>query len=106
MNEREKFVKSFYARIALTVDRIATMTESQVLNSLRAMESGRESAAETLAFLNSVAIPPTDDSERGVSQLRSELSSREHPGDQQLDILDYIENALKKRLEELRKRGE
>ena len=106
MNEREKFVKSFYAMVALSVERISTMTESQVLNRLRAIKAGRASLGETLAFLNSVAISPTEDSEHGVNKLRSELSSRKHPSDPRRDILDYIESALKKRLEELRKHGE
>ena len=88
------------------MEKISSMTEAQVLNSLRAMKTGRESVGETLAFLSSVAIPPTDDSEHGINQLRSELSSRERPTDHPLDILDYIEGALKKRLEELRKSGE
>jgi hypothetical protein len=101
MNEREQFLQQAFARIASTVERIQTMTETQVLHQLRAIRALRDSNAQTLAFLNSTSLVP-EDSEDQISNLRSKLSSYPRPSGDPFD-LDYIEDALNKRLETLRK---
>ena len=103
MNEWEKLLQSFYTRM---VDRISTMTEAQVLGALRAIKASRNSNNEMLAFLNSVAVVPSQDSDDEINKLRSQLSSRTRSSDSGLDPMDYVDGALNKRLERLRKRGE
>lgn len=76
MNEREKFIQSFYAGIAAFVDRISTMTETQVLAMLRGISASRNSQNQTLAFLNSVALNALEDTDDEINKLRSQLSSR------------------------------
>lgn len=106
MNERDKFIQSFYSRIAAVVDRISTMTEAQVLAILRSITASRNTHKEMLTFLNSVALVPSQDPDDEINKLRSQLSSETRSDDSGLDPMDYIEDALNKRLERLRKRGE
>ena len=101
MNERERFFQSIFAR----VERIETMSETQVVNGLRAVKAVRDSWGKTLAFLTACSLMPAEDSEDEINKLRSELSSAAPPDDSTLRLSDYIEDALKKRLETLRKTG-
>lgn len=82
------------------------MTETHVLAMLRGISASRNSQNQTLAFLNSVALNALEDTDDEINKLRSQLSSRarsEESGG--LDPLDYIEEALKKRLVRLRSKG-
>jgi hypothetical protein len=101
MNEPERFFQSIFAR----VERIETMSETQVVNGLRAVKAMRDSRGKTLAFLTACSLVPAEDSEDEINKLRSELSSAAHPDDSASRLSDYIEDALKKRLETLRKTG-
>jgi hypothetical protein len=48
---------------------------------------------------------PAEDAEDEINKLRAELSSTAHSSDSAFRLSDYIEDALKKRLETLRKQG-
>jgi hypothetical protein len=101
MNERERFFQSVIAR---TVERIGVMSEAEVIDELRAVKAMRDSRGETLAFLTSISLVPTD-SDDEINGLRSELSSAAQPSDVASLLSNYIEDALKEQLETLRKRG-
>jgi hypothetical protein len=105
MNERERFEMGYRQIVARYVERIQTMTENQVVHELRAMKAGRNSADTTLAFLNSVSLAATEDCQDEINKLRSQISSYPRPSDNPFHLLDFIEDALKKRLETLRKNG-
>ncbi|HEY1677128.1 MAG TPA: hypothetical protein VGG04_05440 [Candidatus Sulfotelmatobacter sp.] len=102
MNERESFFRSVFAR---TVAQIETMNEIQVVDGLRALKASRDSFDKTLAFVASISLVPAEDSDSEISKLRSELSSKAHSRDSASRLSEYIENALKVRLETLRKRS-
>ena len=102
MNERERFVRSVFTR---TVERIETMNEIQVVDGLRALKTTRDSCEKTLAFVASISLVPVEDSDREINKLRSELSSKVHSGDSASRLSEYIEDALKARLEALRRGG-
>jgi hypothetical protein len=80
------------------------MSETQVVNGLRAVKAMRDSRGRTLAFLSACSLVPAD-SEDEINKLRSELSSAAHPDDSGSRLSDYIEDALKKHLATLRKTG-
>jgi len=101
MNERERFFQSVFAR----VERIETMSETQVVNGLRAVKAVRDSWGKTLAFLTACSLIAAEDSEDEINKLRSELSLAARPDDNALRLSSYIEDRLKKRLETLRKNG-
>jgi hypothetical protein len=105
MNEREQFNRQTSEIIARTVKRIETMTETEVLRSLHAIKTTRESKARTVAFLSSVSIPPTEDLEDGINELRLQLKAKKRSQEDVSDSSSYIEDALQKRLETLRKKG-
>ena len=102
MNERERFFQSVLTR---TIERIATMSEPEVLDELRAVKATRDNYEKTLSFLISSSLVPAEDAEDEISKLEAELSSTAHSGDSPLRLSDYIEDALKRRLETLRKQG-
>jgi hypothetical protein len=102
MNERERFFQSVFTR---TVERIATMSETEVVDGLRAVKSTRDNYEKTLSFLTSCSLVPAEDAEDEINKLRAELSSTAHSSDSAFRLSDYIEDALKKRLETLRKQG-
>jgi hypothetical protein len=102
MNERERFFQSVFTR---TVERIATMSETEVVDGLRAVKVTRDNYEKTLSFLTSSSLVPAEDAEDEINKLRAELSSTAHSSDSALRLSDYIEDALKKRLETLRKQG-
>jgi hypothetical protein len=87
------------------LERIPNLTEAEVVDQLRAVKAVRDSFGETSSFLNSVSLPVSKDRDDETNELRSKLSSTSHPTDSTLQLSDYIENALKKRLEEVRKKG-
>ena len=102
MNERDEFLrltKSFYSSY---VERIQTMTEAQVLDALRSWNAARNNVNETLGFLSSVSLASKEDSGDELTKLKSQLSSTTHRPPDPLVLENYIEDALKKRLEELR----
>jgi hypothetical protein len=102
MNERERFFQSVFTR---TVDRIATMSETEVVDELRAAKATRDSYEKTLSFLTSSSLVSAENAEDEIDKLRVELNSTAHSGDSALRLSDYIEDALKKRLQTLRKQG-
>jgi len=79
------------------------MTETQVIKALRGWKAVRSTQGETLAFLNSVSLAPPEDPEDEINKLRSQLSSRANRGVRPFYLSDCVEDALKKRLETLRK---
>ena len=81
------------------------MTETQVIRALRGWKAVRNTEGETLAFLDSVSLAPTEDPEDEVNKLRSQLSSSANRGVSPFYLSDCVEDALKKRLETLRKSG-
>jgi len=101
MSEQERFFQSVFTR---TVERIAKMSEAEVVDALRAVKATRDSHEKALSFLTSSSLVPAADAEDEISKLRAELSSTPHSGDSALRLSDYIEDALKKRVETLRKR--
>jgi len=98
MNEREKFFQSVFAR---TIERIEAMSETQVVDGLRAMRVTGDSWGKTLAFIASISLIPAEDPDDEINKLRMELGSRAQSGGGALRLSGYIENALKKRLETL-----
>ena len=80
------------------------MSETEVVDGLRAVEATRDSYEKTLSFLISSSLVPAEDAEDKINKLREELRTRAHSGSK-LRLSDYIEDALKKRLETLRKRA-
>lgn len=103
MNEQDQFRQLTQSFFAAYLERIQGMTETQVLNALRAWESERDSVNQRQAFLNSVSLAPEDDLADEISKLRSLLNSKARPGAGPFDLSEYIEDALKKRLDTLRK---
>jgi hypothetical protein len=85
--------------------RIPNMTEAEVIDQLRAVKAVRDSFGGALSLLDSVSLPVSEDREDEVHKLRSKLSSTVHPSDSRLQLSDYIEDALKKRLERVRKKN-
>lgn len=83
------------------LERIQNMTEAELVDQLRALKAMRDSFGETLSFLDSVSLPVSEDREDEINKLRS--TSR--PSDSMLQLSDLIEDALKKRLEQVRKKG-
>jgi len=81
------------------------MTEDQVVDGLRSLKAARNMAGETLTFLHSVSFVLTEDSEDAINKMRSDLNSYPHPRLSPDVVFDYIEDALKKRLETLRRKG-
>lgn len=102
MNEGDEFLRltrSFYSSY---VERIQTMTETQVLDALRSWDAARNNVDEKLAFLSSVSLKPEEPGDE-MDRLKSQMSSsRRRPGDPFV-LEDYIQHALKKRLESIRK---
>jgi hypothetical protein len=101
MNEPEQFL--FQRRFTTYVHRIEKMNETEALNGLRMMKAARNSYREELAFLNSVSLAPTEETDDETGKLRQQLTSTERAGFSPFALLDYIEDALKERLEALRR---
>jgi len=80
------------------------MSETEVVDALRAVKTTRDSHEKVLSVLTSSFLVPAVDSEDEISKLRAEPNSRAHSGDGALRLSDYIEDALKKRVDTLRKR--
>jgi len=80
------------------------MSETEVVAALRAREAFRHNLGETLAWLKSVPLLPEENSEDDINQLTSDLNLYPRPAVDPFLVPDYIEDALKKRLETLRKR--
>jgi len=99
MNEREQFLQAIQSRMTTYVHRIEKMNETEVLNGLSAMQAARSNYREELAFLNSVSLAPTEDPGDEIGKLRQQLTSTERAGLSPFALLDYIEEALKERLE-------
>jgi len=91
--------------LATYVQRIQTMTETQVVDALRGMNASRASVDATLAFLSSISLMPAEDSEDEINKLRSNLSLYPRPSGNPSHLPDYLEDALKKRLKALRREG-
>jgi hypothetical protein len=87
------------------IQQIPNLTDAQVLDQLRALRAVRDNFDETLSFLNSASLPVSEDYEDEISELRSELNSTSRPEDSVRQLSDYLEDALKKQLERLRKAG-
>jgi hypothetical protein len=81
---------------------IGTMTETQVLSSLRMVEALRRHEREMLGRLKSVSLASTEDSTGEINQLEADLNLYRRPS-VVLPFWDYFEEALKRRLETLRK---
>lgn len=67
------------------------------------MKAARNNYSQELAFLNSVSLKPTEDPGDEINQLKRQLNSPDRAGQNPFLMLDYIEEALKERLETLRK---
>ncbi len=80
------------------------MTETQVVDSLRAVEALRHHEREMLAWVKSVSLVSTEDSTDEINQLKSDLNLYRRPPVSPFPVWDPIEEVLKKRLETLRKR--
>jgi hypothetical protein len=65
----------------------------------------RDHFGETLSFLNSASLPVSEDREDEITELRSELNSTSRPEDSVRQLSDYLEDALKKQLQRVRKTG-
>jgi len=102
MNDRERFFQSVFAR---TIERIEAMSETQVIDGLRAVQITRDNWEKTLAFIGSISLIPAEDSDDEINKLRRELGSRAQSDGGALRLSGYIEDALKKRLEMLRRQG-
>jgi hypothetical protein len=136
MNEREEFLQYIQSVLAEMVERIETMTESQVLDGLRDIKAarsvyveelaerfktmteteGRNAPREVKAVPNMYRESPDSrnyiqklrsqqDFFNAITKLRSQLSSRPRPGGSPPVLFDSIEDALKRRLETLRTKG-
>src|SRR5579864_3155151 len=103
MNERERFLTGFQSLIANYLERIERMSEAQVENQLRACQAVRNAQNETLAFLSSVSLPPPRDRGDELYQLHSQLNAPARADLSPSQFSDHIQQALKKRLERLRK---
>jgi hypothetical protein len=129
MNEREEFLQYFKSVFTNMVERMETMTETQVLDGLREVKAARNiyeeefaermeamiqtevrerprrvvkaarNIGEALAYLRS--IQPFFNS---VNKLRSQLGAKARSGGSPRCLFDSLEDALKNRLETLRKR--
>lgn len=102
MSDQNRFVKLFQAWFERRLELVQTMNEAQVLRQLQAIQAGRKSGNETLSFLHSVSLKPSEDLGPELNQLRAMLNSAERSSSP-FDVVDYFEEALKKRLETLRK---
>jgi hypothetical protein len=87
------------------IQQIPNLTEAQVLDQLRALKAVRDNFGETLSFLNSASLPVSEDREDEITELRSELNSTSRPEDSVRQLSDYLEDALKKQLQRVRKTG-
>jgi hypothetical protein len=106
MNEREQFEMGWRQFVARYLEGIQTMTETQVVNALRSWNASRKVFyGEEWAFVNSIALKPVGDSEDEINKLISDLSSYPRPSGNPFQVLDNIEDALKKRLDTLRRGG-
>ena len=83
---------------------LETMTETQVVASLRAFDALRHHEREMLAWLKSVSLVSTEDSTDEINQLKTDLDLYRRPPAGPFPLWDLMEEALKKRLEMLRKR--
>ncbi|HWF13297.1 MAG TPA: hypothetical protein VG272_06150 [Candidatus Acidoferrales bacterium] len=83
---------------------IRTMTETQIVESLRAFAAFRRNEREMLGWLRSVSLMSTEDSTGEIDQLKSDLNLYRRPPVSPFRLWDHLEEALKKRLETLRKR--
>jgi hypothetical protein len=83
---------------------IGTMTETQVLHGLRVLEAYRDNEREMLGRLKSVSLVSTEDSADEIDELKSDLNLYRRPSVNAFPLMDYFHEALKKRLETLRKR--
>jgi hypothetical protein len=91
--------------VATYAERIQTMTETQVIDALRARQAARNSEGEMLAFLNSVSLVPPEDHDEEINELKSQLSSTARSPVSPFHLSAYVEDALKMRLDTLRKNG-
>jgi hypothetical protein len=106
MNEREQFEMGWRQFVARYLERIQAMTETQVVNALRSSNASRKVFyGEEWAFVNSISLKPGPDPEDEIYKLLSDLSSYPRPSGNPFQILDDIEDALKKRLDSLRRGG-
>jgi len=83
---------------------IRTLNETQVVAELRAVEALQEHEREMVARLKPISLESTEDSTGEINQLGLELNLYRRPPFSTFPLFEYIEEALKKRLEELRKR--
>jgi hypothetical protein len=95
MDDPEQVVQALQAHIR-------TMTETQIVDNLRAVEALRRHEREMLGWLKSVSLVSTEDSTAEINQLKSDLNLYRRPP--VVPFWDHFEEALKKRLETLRKR--
>jgi hypothetical protein len=102
MNDRERFFQSVLAK---TIERIEAMSETQVVDGLRAVQATGDSWGKMLPFIASTSFVPAEDPDDEINKLRTDLGSRAPFGVGALRLSGYIEDALKKRLETLRRKG-
>lgn len=128
MNEREEFLQYFQSAFTNMVERMETMTESQVLDGLLEVKAARNiyeeefterieamvhtqagerprravrtarNTGEELVYLSSIHTFLNS-----VNKLRSRLGPSARSGGSPACLFDSLEDALKKRLETLRK---
>jgi hypothetical protein len=83
---------------------LRTLTETQVITALRAVEAVRHQEREMLGWLNSVSLVSTEDSTGEINQLKSDLNLYRRAPVGPFPLRNYLEEALKMRLETLRKK--
>jgi hypothetical protein len=128
MNEREEFLQYFQSVFTNMVERMETMTETQVLDGLREVKAARNiyeeefterieamiqiqvreqprrvvkaarNTGEELAYLRSIQAFLNS-----VNKLRSQFGARARSGGSPASLFASLEDALMKRLETLRK---
>lgn len=128
MNEREEFLQYFQSAFTNMVERMGTMTASQVLEGLREVKAARSIYEEEFTERIEVMLHTQagEGSRRAiktqripgeeltylrsmqafldsVNELRSQLGPSARSGGSPACLFDSLEDALKKRLETLRK---
>jgi hypothetical protein len=106
MTERERWLQSYLTMIDQTIERIKTMNEAQVLRTLQSLRATQEHQSQTLAFLSSVSLPSSDNSNDELTELKKQLNAAARRAEGAFDPMTYIEDALKERLKALRRQDE
>jgi hypothetical protein len=83
---------------------IRRLTETQVIDELRAFEALQQHERGMLDWLKSVSLASTETSTGKINQLELDLNLYRRPPFSPFPLLEFMEEALNKRLEELKKR--